>query len=110
KSLAFSTFRIQAADSDAGQSVTLSVVEKPSWLAINPAGTGLMALSGNPGAEHTGDHSFTIRATDNAPGNPASTDRSYTLTIFPATAPVILNEYNAVGSSDKLDDGAGSDS
>ncbi len=109
KSLAFSTFRVQAGDSDPGQSVTLAVQNKPAWLGINPAGTGLMALSGTPGAGQVGDHTFTIRATDNAPV-PVFTERTYTLTVFPTTAPIILNEYNAVGTGDTLDDGAGNDS
>lgn len=109
KSLAFSAFRVQAADSDPGQSVTLTVIDKPAWLAINPAGAGLLSLSGTPGAGQVGDHTFTIRATDNAPGTPAATERTYTLTVFPASSSVILNEYNAVGGSDLLAD-AGTDS
>ncbi len=102
-----SQFRVNAVDADAGQSVTLSVVEKPAWLTLTSAGAGSYRLGGTPPAP--GDYSFTVRATDNAPV-PASTDQTFTLTAFPATSPIILNEYNAVGPNDFIRGGdAGQD-
>lgn len=101
KSLAFSTFRATASDGDAGQTVTLSVLSKPAWLTLTAAGAGSYKLGGTPGLGEVGDHTFTLRATDNAPV-PAVVEKTFTLTVFPVSSPVILNEYNAVGGADSL--------
>lgn len=103
KDLAYSTFRVQALDSDPGQTVTLSIIHKPAWLTLVPEGATRFRLSGTPSAAQAGDHSFTIRATDNAPGSPLATDKTFTLTVFPPSSPLLVNEYNAVGTADRLD-------
>ena len=103
QNLAFSVFRMQAVDADVGQSVSYSTVSKPAWLAITPDGTGKVQLSGTPNASLYGDFPFTIRATDNAPGGSLSSEKTFTLTIYPPTGPILLNEYNAVGGNDVLD-------
>ena len=101
--LAYSVFRMLAVDADAGQSVSYSTVSKPAWLAITPDGLGGMQLNGTPNAAQYGDFPFTIRATDNAPGGSLSTDKTFTLTIYPPAGPILLNEYNGVGPNDVLD-------
>jgi hypothetical protein len=96
-------FRVVAREMDANQTVTLSVVSKPSWLTFasvsSPAGTATWRLSGTPPT--TGNHFFTVRATDNA--SPAAfTERTYVVTVLHNSSPIILNEYNAVGSAEFL--------
>ena len=109
QNLANSVFRVQALDADVGQTVSYTVLTKPAWLTISSDGTGKMMLSGTPSAAQFGDFPFTIRATDNAPGA-LSTEHTFTLTIYPPSGPLMLNEYNAVGSNDLLDPlSAGSD-
>lgn len=103
KDLAYSTYRIHALDADVGQTVAYTVVSKPTWLSIVHDGSGRMRLTGTPNSTQTGDHAFTIRATDSSPGNPLSTERAFLLTVFPSSSPVLLNEYNGVGSSEILD-------
>lgn len=103
KNLVYSPFRVQALDSDVGQTVSLSVVSKPDWLSLVADGPGRYRFGGTPLLADGGDHEFTVRAADNAPGGGMASERSYVLTVFPPTAPVLLNEYNAVGSNDQLD-------
>jgi len=93
--LTTSPFRVTALDTDPGQTVTLTVVSNPTWLTFTSDGTGRYRLNGTPPT--AGDHSFTIRATDNAP-IPGVTEATFTLTAFPTTSPILLNEYNAVGT------------
>lgn len=100
-----SVFRMQAVDSNAGQTVSYTVLSKPSWLTVSPDGTGKLRLSGTPNATQFGDFSFTLRATDNAAGGALSTENTFTLTVFPPTGPILLNEYNAVGSNEVLQSG-----
>lgn len=102
-----SPFRVTASDPDPGQTVTLEVLDKPAWLTLSPAGAGRLAPAGIPPA--AGDFTFTVKATDNHPGTPGSTERVFTFKVFPDTAPVILNEYNAVAPANQLGGGAGSD-
>ena len=87
-----STFRIQAQDT-VGQTVTYSIVSNPSNLSIIADGTTKMKLSGLPPS--AGDHTFTIRASDGS----LTTDQTFTLTVYPASVPVVVNEYNAVSGS-----------
>lgn len=103
-----SGFRITALDPDAGQTVTLQVLDKPAWLTLSPDGPGRLAPSGIPTV--AGDYSITVLATDTFPGTPGSTERTFTFTIFPDSAPVIVNEYNAVDTQQLINSGAGSDS
>ena len=97
--LSGSSFRVRATDTDPGQTVTLNVVSKPSWLSFSYDGVGIFRLNGTPPAAE--DYEFTIRATDNAP-SPASTEQTYKLVIVPASSPVFLNEYNAVSATNYL--------
>jgi len=94
--LSYSSHIITATDPNPGQTVTLSVVSKPAWLTVNLTNG---SMTGTPPAK--GEYTMVIRATDN--GSPAlSTDQTITLTIFPESAPVLLNEYSAVGATEFL--------
>lgn len=111
KDLTYSPFRVQALDADVGQTVTYTVVSKPDWLSVVSDGLGKLKLGGTPNGAQFGDFPFTVRATDNAPGGSLWTDKTFTLTVYPPAGPVMLNEYNAVGSTDLLDPlSSGSDS
>lgn len=95
--LSYSQYRVTATDPNPGQTVTLSVVSMPDWVVFNPANG---AVTGTPPT--AGDFEMIVRATDN--GSPAlSTDQTIVLTIFPESAPVLLNEYSAVTSGNFLD-------
>jgi hypothetical protein len=97
--LTTSAFRVIATDTDPGQTATLSVLSKPAWLTLTSDGVGRYRLGGTPPAP--GDYEFTVRATDNA-GVPGITDQTFTLSVFPASSPIFLNEYNAVSSTNYL--------
>ncbi len=100
-----SAFRVSATDTDAGQSVTLSVLDKPAWLTLTADGTARYRLTGTPPSAE--DYTFTVRATDDF-ATPATTDQVFTLVALPATSPIILNEYNSVSSTDYLRGGTAS--
>ncbi len=87
---------ITASDPNPGQTVTLSVVSKPAWVTVN-LGNG--AVAGLPPA--AGDYQMVVRATDNATP-PLSTEQTITITVFPESAPVLLNEYSAVAEGEFL--------
>jgi len=99
ESLVGSPFRITAIDTDPGQSVTLSVVSNPSWLTLATDGPGTFRLEGTPLVG--GDSTIIVRATDNAEP-PGHSDQTITLTAFPTSSPIILNEYNAVSATNFL--------
>ncbi len=83
-------FFVQAVDPNPGQTVTLSLRSGPAWLSLNTA-TG--RLSGVPNIK--GNFTAVIRATDN--GTPvAFSEQTLNITVFAESAPVLLNEYNAV--------------
>jgi hypothetical protein len=98
ESLAGSPFRVVAVDTDPGQTLTMTVPSKPSWLTYAAVGPGTLSLGGTPPA---GNHTFTVRATDSAVP-PGVTEQTVTLTIFPTSSPIILNEYNAVAPTNFL--------
>jgi hypothetical protein len=100
--LTASPFRVIASDPDPGQTLTLTVVDKPDWLSLAPDGPGVLRLGGSPPA--AGDFQFTVRATDSF-STPAVTEQTYTLTAFAATSPILLNEYNAVSATGFLNGG-----
>jgi hypothetical protein len=87
-------FRITAIDSDPGQTLSFTVLSKPDWLTLTNDGAGRMRLGGTPPAPG-GDFQFSVRASDNF-SPPGTAERTYTLTAFAATAPILLNEYSAV--------------
>jgi hypothetical protein len=95
-------FFVQAVDPNPGQTVTLSLQSGPSWLSLN---TTSGQLSGVPTTK--GQFNAVIRATDNASPS-AFAEQTLTITVFPESSPILLNEYNAVGELEYL--GGGDDS
>lgn len=94
---------VTATDPNPGQTVTLSLISKPAWVTFT-ASTG--EITGTPPA--AGEYSMVVRATDN--GTPSAfTEQTITLTIFPFSAPILLNEYNAVSASNFLGGGTVND-
>jgi hypothetical protein len=91
--LSNSQFFVTASDPNPGDVVTLSVEEKPEWLNIDLTSG---AVTGTPPAK--GDYTLVIRATDDA-APPLFTEQTITITVFPESSTVLLNEYNAVSAS-----------
>ncbi|MGI1969456.1 putative Ig domain-containing protein, partial [Shewanella baltica] len=69
------SYTFAAADTDVGDTLTLSAVTKPSWLNFNAA-TGL--LSGTPGNADVGAHPVTLRVTDT---DGLTADQSFSITV-----------------------------
>ncbi|MGI2142199.1 putative Ig domain-containing protein [Shewanella baltica] len=69
------SYTFAAADTDVGDTLTLSAVTKPSWLSFNAA-TGL--LSGTPGNDDVGSHAVLLRVTDT---DGLTADQSFSITV-----------------------------
>ncbi|MGI2195768.1 beta strand repeat-containing protein, partial [Shewanella baltica] len=69
------SYTFAAADTDVGDTLTLSAVTKPSWLSFNAA-TGL--LSGTPGNADVGSHVVLLRVTDT---DGLTADQSFSITV-----------------------------
>lgn len=89
---------------NSGESVTVTAVAKPAWLTLTGGTTAVNStsgtLSGTPVAADAGDHLVTLRVTDSVA---RTQDQTFVITVFPSTSPVIVNEYNGVGSTADLD-------
>ncbi|MCU0796060.1 MAG: lamin tail domain-containing protein [Akkermansiaceae bacterium] len=99
-----SGFRVIATDPDAGQSLTLTVLSKPAWLTLSSDGAGRLRLTGTTPTT-AGEFTFTVRAADNF-ATPAASEQTFTLITVPSTAPILLNEYNGVSSTNFLRGGS----
>jgi hypothetical protein len=55
---------ITATDKDVGDFVTVTVIDKPTWLALNPTGNGTASLVGTPSEGNVGSHTMTLTASD----------------------------------------------
>lgn len=79
-------YNITTTDIDAGDQLTLSVVNKPSWLTFTNQGNGNGRLQGTPGNDSRGQaQNVKLRVSDNRGG---STTQSYSIKIdFPNSAP-----------------------
>ncbi|MGC6565892.1 MAG: lamin tail domain-containing protein [Akkermansiaceae bacterium] len=106
--LANSSFRIQAVDPNPGDLVTLTATSKPDWITFTDLGGGLGQLSGTATDNEIGVHEITVQAADNS-GQTTPSTQVITVTIAPATSPIILNEYNGVSNSQYLGGGAQDD-
>lgn len=91
-----------AVDPNPGDTITLSVTNKPDWLTITFPGNGVINFSGTPTTTEIGINRFTLNAIDNS-GLTPSTEVTFTLNVLPLTSSIILNEYNAVGENFFLD-------
>ncbi|NLQ24803.1 tandem-95 repeat protein [Shewanella sp. S-1] len=69
------SYTLTAIDSDVGDVLTLSAINKPSWLSFN-ATTGL--LSGTPGNADVGSHAVTLRVTDT---DGLTAEQSFSITV-----------------------------
>ncbi|MGZ0788117.1 putative Ig domain-containing protein, partial [Pseudomonas saponiphila] len=69
------SYTLTAIDSDVGDVLTLSAINKPSWLSFNAA-TGL--LSGTPSNADVGSHAVTLRVTDT---DGLTADQSFSITV-----------------------------
>lgn len=103
-SLANSFFRVNAVDPNQGDLISLSADNLPTWLTFNDLGNGVGQFSGVATQEHLGSHEITISALDNS-GLTSPTTQVITVTIAPAVSPIILNEFNGVGSNEFLGGG-----
>ncbi|ABS06337.1 putative Ig domain-containing protein [Shewanella baltica] len=69
------SYSFAAADTDVGDTLTLSAVTKPSWLSFNAA-TGL--LSGTPSNADVGSHAVTLKVTDT---DGLTAEQSFSITV-----------------------------
>ncbi|MCU8059170.1 putative Ig domain-containing protein, partial [Shewanella sp. SM35] len=69
------SYTLTAIDSDVGDVLTLSAINKPSWLSFNSM-TGL--LSGTPSNADVGSHAVTLRVTDT---DGLTAEQSFSITV-----------------------------
>ena len=98
-------FQIAALDPNPGDSVTLTIIDKPSWLTITDQGDGTALISGTPSDTDEGTTTFEIQAIDDS-GETAAVTQIYSLSVAPWNCPIILNEYNGVDPGSYLNGGA----
>lgn len=86
---------IQSVDAD-GDPMVISMLQGPAFLDLADFGNGTGLLSGTPSLAQGGTYVVKLQVTDNDEG---SHQQAFVLTVMPRTAPVIVNEYNAVSTS-----------
>ncbi|MDG2399229.1 MAG: lamin tail domain-containing protein [Akkermansiaceae bacterium] len=101
-SLSVSEYRIRSVDPNPGDTITLSLSNAPAWLNLITVSNGVGRFTGTPSTNDIGPHTFQVIATDNT--NRAES-QTYQIDVLPALTPIILNEYNAVGSEEYLGGG-----
>ena len=101
-------FQIAALDPNPGDSVTLTIIDKPNWLTITDQGDGTALISGTPSDTDEGTATFEIQASDDS-GETAAVTQIYSLSVTPGNCPIILNEYNGVDPESYLNGGAEDD-
>ncbi|HEX6994208.1 MAG TPA: FG-GAP-like repeat-containing protein [Gammaproteobacteria bacterium] len=72
------TYAIQAADPDAGDTLTISAPTVPAWLTLSDNGDGTASLSGTPGAGDVGSHDVVLTVSDAAG---AVAEQAFTITV-----------------------------
>jgi hypothetical protein len=70
---------VQASDPDEGDALTLSALQLPNWLAIQPTITNTWILTGTPTNDDEGENFVHLQVTDSAGGNDVVT---FTLTVL----------------------------
>ncbi|MDA7536837.1 lamin tail domain-containing protein [Akkermansiaceae bacterium] len=105
RNLNTSEFRAIAVDPNPADTVSVTVISKPTWLTLNDLGNGVTQLSGTPTVAEIGPHTFELEAADDS-GVTDPSRQVFTLNILPELSPIILNEYNAVGPDIFLDGAA----
>jgi hypothetical protein len=93
------TYNVTTADPDGG-SRTISAPTLPSWLSLASVNSsnGTATLRGTPTQAHVGNHSVTLRVTDNG-APPLNANQTFTITVGNANdAPVITGQTpNPIG-------------
>ena len=101
-SLSVSEYRVRSVDPNPGDTISLSLSNAPAWLSLIPVSNGVGRFTGTPSNNDIGTHTFQITATDNTNREESQT---YQINVLPALSPIILNEYNAVGTEEYLGGG-----
>lgn len=101
-SLSVSEYRVRSVDPNPGDTISLSLSNAPAWLSLIPVSNGVGRFTGTPSNDDIGTHTFQITATDNTNREESQT---YQINVLPALSPIILNEYNAVGTEEYLGGG-----
>lgn len=100
--LSVSEYRVRSVDPNPGDTISLSLSNAPAWLSLIPVSNGVGRFTGTPSNNDIGTHTFQITATDNTNREESQT---YQINVLPALSPIILNEYNAVGTEEYLGGG-----
>lgn len=93
---------IQASDHDGAATITFPNTASPAWVTITDNGNGNGTLTWSPPAGTNGFHTVSIQVSDGT----STVTRSFEIFIHRAQSPVLLNEYNAVSSSNFLNGGS----
>lgn len=101
-SLSASEYRVRSIDPNPGDTISLSLSNAPAWLSLIPVSNGIGRFTGTPTNNDIGSHTFQVIATDNTNREKSQT---YQIDVLPALTPIILNEYNAVGTEEYLGGG-----
>lgn len=75
---------------------TLSIVSGPAWLSLSNATQSGATLTGTPTTTQAGPQTVTLRLS--VPGQ-TPVEQTSLVTVFAAQPRIVLNEYNAVGST-----------
>ncbi|MGE9291281.1 MAG: hypothetical protein ACQKBT_09845, partial [Puniceicoccales bacterium] len=78
-----------------GGALSITLAEGPEWLTLTDNGDGTADLSGTPGSGDSGFYEVELTVTDNP--SDGSDTLAFSIRVFPASASVILNEYDASG-------------
>ena len=101
-SLSISEYRVRSIDPNPGDTISLSLSNAPAWLSLISVSNGVGRFTGTPTNNDIGSHTFQVIATDNTNREESQT---YQINVLPALTPIILNEYNAVGTEEYLGGG-----
>ena len=101
-SLSVSEYRVRSIDPNPGDTISLSLSNAPAWLSLIPVSNGIGRFTGTPTNNDIGSHTFQVIATDNTNREKSQT---YQIDVLSALTPIILNEYNAVGTEEYLGGG-----
>jgi len=101
-SLSVSEYRVRSVDPNPGDTISLSLSNAPAWLNLISVSNGVGRFTGTPSSDDIGTHTFQITATDNTNREESQT---YQIDVLPALTPIILNEYNGVGTEEYLGGG-----
>ncbi len=95
------SFAVTGDDFDGTSGLEISLTSGPAWLSVADNNDGTATLEGTPTAGDIGLQDATLSISDGTD----SAAKSFRIYVHPATATVILNEYNAVASDRFLNGG-----